>query len=106
MVLCAVLIRLGHGGDQFAVQPKNLKRTHLRLTSDEIEYRVGILDLIFEALRMIVHHLVCTEGSARNRCLWFPPSRSSAGERDARAEPRRLRRSLRSVDDHRLAGFE
>jgi hypothetical protein len=27
VVLCAVLIRLGHGGDQFASRAKNLKRT-------------------------------------------------------------------------------
>ena len=30
VVLCAVLIRLGHGGDQFAARAKNLKRTCLR----------------------------------------------------------------------------
>ena len=62
VVFCAVLIGLGHGGDQFAARAKNLKGTRLRFASDEIEYRVGVLDLIFEPLRMIVHHLVCTKG--------------------------------------------
>jgi hypothetical protein len=62
VVLCAVLIRLGHGGDQLAPRAKNLKRTHLRLASDEIEYRVGILHLILETLGVIVQYRVGTEG--------------------------------------------
>jgi hypothetical protein len=62
VVLCAVLIRLGHGGDQPAPRAKNLKRTHLRFASDEIEYRVGILHLILETLGVIVQYRVGTEG--------------------------------------------
>jgi hypothetical protein len=61
VLLCTLLIRLGHGGDQFAARAKHLKRTYLRFAADEIKHRLGILDLIFEALRVIVHHLVRTE---------------------------------------------
>ena len=92
VVPCAVLIRLGHGRDQLAARAKNLKRTHLRLASDEIEHRVGILHLILETLCVIIHYRVGTEGLARTRYPWSPPSRLNAGERDERAELRRLRR--------------
>jgi hypothetical protein len=61
VVLCAMLIGLGHGGDQLATPAKNLKGTHLRFAPDEIEYRVGILHLILEWLCMIIQHLVGTE---------------------------------------------
>jgi hypothetical protein len=57
------LIRLGHGGDQLAAWAKNLKRTYLRVASDEIEDRVDILHLILEALCVIIQYLVGTEGS-------------------------------------------
>jgi hypothetical protein len=63
VVLCAVLIRLGYGGDQLAAWAKNLKRTPLRLASDEIEYRVETLHLILETLCVIIQYLVGTEGS-------------------------------------------
>jgi len=62
-----VLIRLGHGGDQLAARAKNLKRTYLRLASDEIEYRIDILHLILEALCVIIQYLVGTE----DRTYWI-----------------------------------
>jgi hypothetical protein len=106
VVLCAVSIRLGYGGDQFAAPAKNLKRTCLRFTPDEIEHRVGILDLIFEALRVIVHHLVCTDGS--HVIDVFGPRRRDGAKASATSELNRVGSDVpcRSVDDHRLTGFE
>ena len=58
----AVLIRFGYGGDQFAPRAKNLKRAFLRVAANEIDHGVGIINFIFEALRLKVHYSVCTEG--------------------------------------------
>jgi hypothetical protein len=106
VLLCTLLIRLGHGGDQFAARAKHLKRTYLRFAADEIKHRVGILDLIFEALRVIVHHLVRTE--APSVIDIFGSRRRDAVQASVTSELNRVGSdvSCSSMDDDRLASFE
>ena len=106
VVLCALLVRLGHGGDQFAARAKHLKRTYLRFAADEIKHCVGVLDLIFEALRVIVHNLVRTE--APNVIDIFGCRRRDAAQASVTSELNRIGSdvSCSSMDDDRLASFK
>ena len=106
MALCAVLIRLGHGGDKSAARAKYLEGTCLRVTTDEIEHRVGILDFVFEALRSKVHYCFCTEGP--HVVDVFRSSRRDAAQASATSELNSICSDVSrgSMDDHRLASFE
>ena len=78
----------------------------MRFAADEIKHCVGILDLTFQAFRVIVHHLVRTE--APNVIDIFGSRGRDAAQASVTSELNRIGSdvSCSSMDDDRLASFE